>query len=357
MMPLASYPPAVLAGTDNRVINGDFRIDQPNNFGSVTPTASANITDTFGVTIAQSSKFSMQQTSTAVANMGRSLVFTSLSAYAVGAAENFYSFHKIEAHDCSDLGFGTASAQNIMVQFLAKASIAGNYCFTLFNASLNRFYNSVYTLTANTVTPVTLSIPGDTSGSWNNTGNTVGIGMAWDLGTGANAQAASPNVWNTSSLSVAGCVQLVANNGATLRIANVRLYPGNSPVPYAMPSYAQELPKVQRRYRMSFPIGTAPAQNAGIAGAVSIKNPIALGDPAGWVPFDPPMLGNPTIATYNTSATNANWRDITAAADVTVSVDPGGTKERTGVLLATSGTVATLGDILAIHYTADARLT
>lgn len=72
-----------------------------------------------------------------------------------------------------------------------------------------------------------------------------------------------------------------------------------------------------------------------------------------WIAFDPPMVANPTITTFNPSAANANWRDITASSDVTVSVDPAATKSTTGFQLATSGTVATLGDVLGIHYTAD----
>ncbi len=129
----------------------------------------------------------------------------------------------------------------------------------------------------------------------------------------------------------------------------------NPIVPEIRP-YPAEIILCQRYFRKSFPAGTNPAQSAGVAGAVTIKNPIALGDPSEWVPFNPPMRAKPTITTYNPSAGNANWRDITSGLDVTVSVDPGTTMNDSGVLIATSGTVATLGDILAIHYSATAEL-
>lgn len=129
----------------------------------------------------------------------------------------------------------------------------------------------------------------------------------------------------------------------------------NPPYPELRP-ITSELPDNQRYYRKSFPQGTAPAQSGGVTGAVCVKNPIALGDPSVMIYFNPPMRAAPTITTYNPSASNANWRDTTSGTDVTVSVDPATAKGDSGFLIATSGTVTTLGDILAIHYTASSEL-
>lgn len=126
------------------------------------------------------------------------------------------------------------------------------------------------------------------------------------------------------------------------------------PIEFAPASY--EMLRCQRYFQSTFPIGTNIGQNAGVAGAITVKNPIALGDPSDYWQFSQPMRAAPTIVTYNPSAANANWRDITAAADATVSVDPSSTKSQRGVLIATSGTVTTLGDILAIHASASAEL-
>ncbi len=175
----------------------------------------------------------------------------------------------------------------------------------------------------------------------------------------------------SASSSAGNGLEITVDFGATLNNSSkfihltnfdIRATPGvaiglNSapPAPETRPIWV-ELPLCQRYLRKSFPQATAPAQNAGVAGAVTTKNPIAAGDPSVWVSFNPPMRAAPTITTYNPSATNANWRDITATADVTVSVDPSTTKGDSGFIIATSGTVASLGDILAIHYLADARL-
>lgn len=140
-------------------------------------------------------------------------------------------------------------------------------------------------------------------------------------------------------------------------ICGVQIEGGSVATPFEFMPLSVLLPLARRYYRKTFALATAPVQNVGsVVGSIMLKNPIALGDPSEYIPFDPPMYAAPTFTTFNPSAGNANWRDITAGADVTVSVDPGSGLGSTGVLLATSGTVATLGDILAIHYTASAEI-
>jgi hypothetical protein len=127
--------------------------------------------------------------------------------------------------------------------------------------------------------------------------------------------------------------------------------------PFEFMPFADTFALCRRFCQKTFPYATAPAQNAGVTGALSTKNPIAAGDPAIDIQFSPPMFpGTINFTTYNPSNTNANWRNITAGADATVSVDPGNTKSETGLLVGTSGTVANLGDILAIHYLASSTI-
>ncbi len=85
-------------------------------------------------------------------------------------------------------------------------------------------------------------------------------------------------------------------------------------------------------------------------------NPTASGDPSEYVTLSPPMMATPAITTYNPINANANWNDLTGSTDVTVSVDPASTAGVNGFLLATSSTVATAGDVLAIHWAAQAEL-
>jgi hypothetical protein len=60
------------------------------------------------------------------------------------------------------------------------------------------------------------------------------------------------------------------------------------------------------------------------------------------------------FTTYNPSASNANWRDVTGSADIAVSVDPSSASGVAGIEIATGATDATLAHNLCIHWTADA---
>ena len=116
-----------------------------------------------------------------------------------------------------------------------------------------------------------------------------------------------------------------------------------------------ELLDAQRFYRMSFPLSVVPAQNAGVAGAVCAIAPIANSQPSAYLPFSPPMnAASPTVTLYNPSAANTNWRNITAVADGPASSVV--SKDGSGVLIDGTAAIATGGQQVCIHYTADGGL-
>lgn len=344
---------------ENRIVNGDFLVDQRLAGAATTPTAGAYTLDMWRAAITQASKLTLQQSaSSPPSSLSKSMLITVASAFTPGASDVFGLQQRIEGSDVADLGFGTASAQTTFVSFWQKCSVTGTYAVAYRNSAATRSYVATYALgVANTWTYETLTIPGDTTGTWLTAPNTIGLTVTFDFGVGSADQAPSANAWQAGNyFSFAGNVQLVANAAATCNVANVRIRSVPVDIHYAPRPFAQELELCRRSFRTSFPYGTAPAQNAGLAGAITTRNPIAAGDPSAYVPFNPPMMSAPTVTTYNPSAANANWRDITAGSDVTVTVDAPATKGPGGVVIGTSGTVATLGDYLGIHYAADAGL-
>jgi len=287
--------------------------------------------------------------------------FKSTTGASLGSGDFALVAQKIEGNRIARLGFGNAVAQPITIGFWVYTTIAGTMCVALQNSAGNRGYvTNVIINNATTWEYKTVTIPGDTTGTWLSTTG-VGIAIVFSFGCGSTNQGTA-NVWAASApLGTSSTTNFFASNNNVICLTGVVVVPGASVPsstrsPFIMRPFDQELNSCRRYYQKSFPQGTAVAQSAGVVGAITVKNPIALGDPSEYVQFIPPMRASPTVVTYNPSAANANWRDITAAADATVSVDPASTKSETGILIATSGTIATLGDILAIHYTADARL-
>ncbi|MGB8276300.1 MAG: hypothetical protein WCF16_13635, partial [Alphaproteobacteria bacterium] len=77
------------------------------------------------------------------------------------------------------------------------------------------------------------------------------------------------------------------------------------------------------------------------------------GFPALTWQFPVTMLKTPTVTTYNPSATNANWRNTTGAAEVGATTADGCTAS---VMLTTSAGAGAGNNILRIHAAADAEI-
>jgi hypothetical protein len=237
--------------------------------------------------------------------------------------------------------------------------LSGTYAVTLVNGSTNnRAYVMSYTLTANTPSLQTFLIPGDTGGTWTLTGTNYGLVVVFPFSSGTSNQTSTFNTWGSGSAitGASGQVQVTDNTSAVCHLTNVKLSPSTRPTVFVARNLAEELTLDQRYYVKTFPQGTKPAQSAGVAGSLCVQNPIANGQPSIYWPFIAPMVSSPSITTYNPSASNANWRDVTAGADVTVSVDPSSAKSVSGVEIATGATVTTLADSLCIQASADSRL-
>jgi hypothetical protein len=114
---------------------------------------------------------------------------------------------------------------------------------------------------------------------------------------------------------------------------------------------------IARYYRKTFPYDTAPAQAGGLAGAhtypLSIAAAVAsIGAPATMAIQ---MRKTPVVTFYNPAAANAFVRNVTGATDATATAtvnagDMGFGITETGII----GWV--VGDQLAVHYQADARI-
>ena len=136
-------------------------------------------------------------------------------------------------------------------------------------------------------------------------------------------------------------------------ITGVQLEVGTIATPFEFRPFAIELGLCQRYYEKSFPYGTAPVQNSGSAnGGFIVYQPTgATGNLSGQVQFKQTKRASPTVTTYNPSAANANWRDVTNSADRTASV---GNIGDSGFNIVASSTVASSAN--AICWSADAEL-
>ena len=232
----------------NRIINGAMVIDQRNAGASVTPTNAQYLVDRWTSSVSAASKWSAQQSSTAPTGFNTSLLITSLSAYSVGSGDVFGVYQQIEGFNTADLSFGTANAKTITISFWVRSSLTGTFSGSLLNATANRSYPFTYTISvANTWEQKSVTITGDTSGTWQGATNAVGLTVYFNLGVGSTYGSGTANTWSsTSTYGTSSSTSVVGTNGATFYITGVQLEVGTSATPFERRLYGQELINCQR---------------------------------------------------------------------------------------------------------------
>ena len=346
-------------GFKNRIINGAMVISQRNGTSTVTPGSTDYLTDRFHVAMSQSSKFTGAQSSTAPTGFSNSLIITSSSAYSVLSTDYFVVRQAIEGFNFADCGFGTASAATVTLSFWVRSSLTGAFGGSLYNAAGNRSYPFSCTINAaNTFEQKTITIAGDTTGTWVGATNGVGISVSFSLGAGSTFNSPA-NAWAGGFYTQpSGSTSVVGTNGATFYITGVQLEKGSTATSFDYRPYGTELALCQRYYESTFPIGTAPAQNTSAINALRISQTAAAGLPCRgftWL-YKVTKRDTPsTITSYNPSAANANVRNISRSNDATISGVTGlGTM---GVVFTfTSSTGSVVGDDNGVSFSADAEL-
>jgi hypothetical protein len=233
-----------LQGFRNRIINGDMVIAQRGTaavtINSGAHTYTVDRWSGFGQT--SDGVFTVQQSAVAPVGFVNSLLATVTTADASIGASQFYGLRQaIEGFNMADLGWGTANAQPVTLGFWVRSSLTGAFSGAVTNGSFNRSYPFSFTVNAaNTYEYKTITIAGDTSGTWA-TNNTAGIFLYFDLGSGSSNKGTA-GVWAASGLvGVTGSVNLIATSGATFYITGVQLEAGSVATPFERRPFGTEL--------------------------------------------------------------------------------------------------------------------
>jgi hypothetical protein len=303
-------------GFVNRIINGDMRIDQRNAGAAVTANGAFPV-DRFIASHSTDGAFSLQQDSSAPTGFVNSIKWTTTTADGtLGATQFSMVRQKIEGTNVSDLAFGSASAKTVTLSFWVRSSLTGNFGGSITNSAQNRCYPFSYTISvADTWEQKSITIPGDTTGTWLTTTG-IGIDVFWGLGVGSTYSGTAGAWTSTANLySFTGAVSVIGTLNATWYVTGVQLEVGSSATSFDYRPYGTELSLCQRYFAKTFPQGTAIGQNQGSDGAVSISslNPSTRVIMV-WE-FPVTMRASPTVTYYNPSAANAQARDLSASAD------------------------------------------
>lgn len=298
-------------GMVNRLINGNMVIDQRNAGASLTITNTAAATYTVDRWLAygsQASKFSVQQNAGSITPPVGFINYagiTSLSSYSVGASELFQFCQRVEGLNFADLGWGTANAKTVTLSFQVYSSLTGTFGGALLNNAGNRSYPFTYTVSsANTWTSISITIPGDTTGTWLTTNGTA-VNINFSLGTGSTLSGTAGSWAGATYFSATGAVSVVGTNGATFYITGVQLQKGSTATSFDYRPYGTELALCQRYYYRNG-VSSATNQMTWFVGVTTSSTAIARAIMRHPVPMRAtPTLGYNTLRGYDGSTATA----------------------------------------------------
>jgi len=256
-MALTQVQPAMLAsdsqytGFKNRIINGAMVIDQRNAGASVTlpdgAAGGAYPVDRWFCSRASTATATAQQSSSAPAGFTNSFVITNGTGISVGSTGQGYAIQFIEGFNSADLGWGTASAQAVTLSFWVRSSITGTHSGAFWNNGFNRSYPFTYTISsANTWEQKSITIPGDTSGTWIGATNGRGICLSFNNGSGSTYLGTAGSWASAGYYGATGSVALNSVTSSTWYVTGVQLEKGSTATSFDYRPYGTELNLCQR---------------------------------------------------------------------------------------------------------------
>ena len=173
----------------------------------------------------------------------------------------------MEGYRTERLAFGTAPAKSVSIGFWFKAYQTGTFSGCYQNYANDRTY--VFSFTYNTSATwqyITLTIPGDTSGTWVGGSNAGAAYLVICMASGST-YLTTPGSWQGANYDGAtGTTNGVSSTSNYMQVTGVVILPGielpsSDRAPFIARPFSQELYLCQRYLSSAYPYGTAPADD------------------------------------------------------------------------------------------------
>jgi len=168
-------------------------------------------------------------------------------------------------------------------------------------------YSFTYTInSANTWEQKSVTIAGDTSGTWLTT-NGIGIVLRFALGAGSSFLQ-SANSWGTGNVvGATGTTQWISTSGATFYITGVQLEKGSTATSFDYRPFGTELLLCQRYFEKSYDTFSPVPTNTTLGNHVGIVDTNSLTAIAANIKFRVEKRTNPTMNFFKYDTTSGVW--------------------------------------------------
>lgn len=247
--------PSTPSGRRNLIINGAMNVAQRGTTHTLTSNTSLYGIDRWRLTKVNMDELVLGYDQSSEVPTGQGfekslLVNVDTAETSLAADEYSYLRYAAEGRDLQQLAYGSSSAKSLTLSFWVRSSVTGDYGILVYSEA-DRGYTPKYTVNAaNTWEKKTITISGDTSGSFNHD-NTLGLGLYFNLGSGSDFYGNGTESWgayDNEQLTVPTQVNLHATQNNKFYITGVQLEVGTVATEFEHRSFGEELALCQRYF-------------------------------------------------------------------------------------------------------------
>ena len=238
---------AISAGRKNMIINGAMNVAQR---GTSAFTANGDFPVDRWSMISNTTDFTTTQSSTVPTGKGFNKSIKIQPTATKSPSNSTYARigYSVEGYDGAGLCWGTSGAKSATISFWVRASVAGIYSIAVKNATGNRSICFEYTIdSADTWEYKTITVPGVTDGTWEQTTSRFCFIDVWQAGGGT--ETSTIGTWQNTNVNMSSNqVNLFTSTSNTFYITGVQLEVGSVATEFEHRSYGEELALCQRYY-------------------------------------------------------------------------------------------------------------
>ena len=232
----------------NKIINGEFRVNQRNHSGSAGH--NAYTLDRWKYARSANTEFSTSQSTDTPDGFANSVKLDCIGANgSTGSADYAYFRYHIEGQDLQELNKGTSAAKVATLSFYVKCDITGTFAINVVDEN-SRMCNLTYTVSNTNWNRYIVTIPADTSGALANN-NSTQLSIHFYIIAGSNiTSGGSLNSWgayNSGHLAQGHTANIVSTDH-NWYMTGVQLEISDYATPFEHRTYAQELALCQRYF-------------------------------------------------------------------------------------------------------------
>ena len=239
----------------NMIINGGMTISQRGTNAQTISNAGQNYqVDMYRCRANGGGQFSIQQVTDAPSGTGlynSSKLQVTAADTNIGNTEYYEFIHYIEGYNFLPTEYGGSGAKTCTLSFYVKSNVTGTHTGAIGNVGNNRGFGFNYTInSANTWERKTITIPGDTTGTWNKA-DSVGAKIIFSLGIGASFQTANVSTWETrETMGTDDGQNLIASTSNNIYFTGIQFEVGDTATTFEHRNYGEELARSQRYFQV-----------------------------------------------------------------------------------------------------------